>query len=297
MKAIRILGLVLAAACWTAFCGTPVAGQEPGPTEPQVTTPDSPPAPAGTMPSDQGGTPATKTGPRFPWPFRLGLFSRSQKGQTAGNGVSTSEDGTTLSRQHVVTTPHGQMTQTWEGSKTDEGYSLSRQQTWTAPDGTLVREHEASISGTDPLNFEREKTITLRDGRTIEHTTSQSWDGQTLQRERTFSGPNGQTRSSQQTLSWDGQGDPPEGGQPTMSRTPATTGGEGSRPAASRPSGFTLGSSARGNWGASGNGVVRRQAGEPESAPVKARRTQTEHRQRLASRPDREPRPHPGPRR
>jgi hypothetical protein len=191
------------------------------------------------VPSDQGGTTGTKSGPRFSWPFRLGLFSR----------------------EHAVTTPHGQ------------------------------------ITGTDPLNFERQKTITLRDGRTVEHTYSQSWDGQTLERERTFAGPNGQTLSSQQSLSWDGQGDPPDGGQPTMSRTPATTGGEGSRPPVSRPKGFTLGSSARGNWGASGNGVVRRQAGEPESAPVKARRTRTEHRQLLASQPDPQPRPHQGPRR
>jgi len=275
MKSVRIFGLVVATACWIACCGTPVAGQEPGPTEPQVTAPDSPPAPAVTPPSDQGGTTATKTGPRFPWPFRLGLFSR----------------------EHVVTTPHGQMTQSWEGSKTDEGYSLSRQQTWTTPDGTLLREHEASITGSDPLNFERQKTITLRDGRTIEHTYSQSWDGQTLQRERTFSGPNGQTRTSQQTLSWDGQGDPPEGGQPTMSGTPAAPAAEGSRPPESRPRGFTLGSSAKGNWGASGNGAARRQAGEPESTPVKARRTRTEHRQLLANKPDREPRPHSGPRR
>ncbi len=286
MKSVHIFGLVLATACWMAFCGNSVAGQELAPTEPQVTAPDSPPAPAATPPLDQGGTTGRtafpgrfqerETGPRFPWLSRLGLFSR----------------------EHTVTTPRGQMTHTWEGSKTDAGYSLSRQQTWTTPDGTLLRQHEASITGTDPLNFEREKTITLRDGRTIEHTYSQSWDGQTLQRERTFTGPNGQTRTNQQTLSRDGEGDPPDGNQPTMSGTPASPPAEGLRPPEMRPRGFTLGSSARGNWGSAGNGAARRQASEPESAPVKARRTRMEHSQQLADQqPDRGPRPHPGPRR
>jgi hypothetical protein len=219
-------------------------------------------------------------------------------------GTTPTTPAPATSFEHTVTTPHGQHTQTWERTVTDDGYTYRRQQTWTNPDGTPVRSHETTFTGTDPYNFQREKTVTLRDGRTVEHGYSQSWDGTTLQRERTFSGPNGQTHNFQQTWTA-GSGEVPPtdptvapAAQPTSPEQPApvaetapestvptapksgesllqklnpfgskTTTTEGSKPAMSRPSGFTLGSTARGAPNPGNRyGLTRRQAGEPETA-------------------------------
>jgi len=172
------------------------------------------------------------------------------------------EPGRTFEREHTVTTPNGQMTQRWEGSANEEGYQFRREQTWTNPDGTPLRQHERSLSGTDPLNFQREHSITLRDGRTIEHSTTQTWDGQVLQRERTFTGPNGQTQTKQHD--WTAPSSP--------SPSPS--------PPASRPSGFTMGSSGRGGFLGRGHGAAARQPGQTDSTPAVARRNRIEHRLR-----------------
>ncbi len=232
------------------------------------------------------------------------------------------DESGTQHREHTVTLPQGQMTQSWDRSVTEDGYSTRREQTWSGPDGTPIREHESTITGTDPLNFEREKTITLKDGRTIEHSTSQSWDGTTLERERTFTGPNGQTRTSEQTWTRNPQtGDlerlPPlsapragvtDGPPPPSAATPPIStshpdksterGGilgkwnpfgkqpaqsEESGPSPRRPSGFTLGSSGRGIPPGNANGLAKRQPGEPDSAPA-ARRSRLEQRLRSAAR-------------
>ncbi len=103
-------------------------------------------------------------------------------------------------REHVVNNPRGEMTQTWERVMTEEGYQYRRSQTWTSPDGTLMRQHERTLSGSDPYNYTRQRSNTLPDGRTIQHTQVRSWDGTNGTMERSFTGPNGQTRQS--TRSW-----------------------------------------------------------------------------------------------
>jgi hypothetical protein len=99
-------------------------------------------------------------------------------------------------REHVVTNPRGEMTQTWERVNTEEGYQYRRSQVWTNPDGTPLRQHERTWSGTDPSSYTREHTITLPDGRTINHSQVRTWDGTDGTTERSFTGPNGQTRES-----------------------------------------------------------------------------------------------------
>lgn len=206
------------------------------------------------------------------------------------------------------TNPQGQHTQLYERSVTDNGYSIHREQTWTNPDGTPLRQHETTITRTDPHNFQREKVITLRDGRTIEHGYTQSWDGTTLQRERTFSGPNGQTHSLQQSWTVPSDGSQPttppatptepgvpeqpasqpvadlpemagstEGSletnrttleklNPFASKTTTTDGSKPSRSRMTRPSGFTLGASARGTARADTRELTKRQPGQAETA-------------------------------
>ena len=43
----------------------------------------------------------------------------------------------------------------------------SYHQASVSPDGTLLREHERSVTGTDPYNYQRQHTVTLPDGRTV----------------------------------------------------------------------------------------------------------------------------------
>ncbi|MGQ9575432.1 MAG: hypothetical protein ACUVUC_08940 [Thermoguttaceae bacterium] len=224
-------------------------------------------------------------------------------------------------REHIVDNPHGQMTQTWDRIVTDEGFSLRREQTWISPDGLTVRQHDSALTGSDPLNYQRERTLTLQDGRTIEHSYSQSWDGTTLGRQRTFTGPNGQTHTWQQTITpgsepdgpqWAPPLDAPGWQQPAGPETPgvplgpipgqpseqksgkATAWGkwnpfgkifgasDDQRPA-NRPSGFTLGSGGRAPWGASAHGLAKRQAGQPESAPSVLRRLRIQGRERATA--------------
>ncbi len=175
-----------------------------------------------------------------------------------GKGPVTTDDGSTLQREHLVTTPNGQMTQSWVRSTSEQGFELRREQTWTNPDGTPLREHESTLTGTDPRNFQWDKSVTLRDGRTVEHSYSQTWDGTTLTSERTFTGPNGQTHTSERE--WTAPSEP--------------------KPQAKRPSGFTLGSSRGGGLFSRGQGLESRQPGDPESDLVLARRHRIEQRNR-----------------
>lgn len=202
-----------------------------------------------------------------------------------------------VSMPHSVTTGHGAMTQSRGWSQTDGTYSYTHQQTWTNPDGSLLRQHERSVTGTDPYNYQREQTITLRDGRTINHTQSRTWDGTTGTMERTFSGPNGQTRSMERPWSPEeffetentpaptaSDLPPPPEFSPAMAPgspsdaidsdgkakkpswlskwNPFAKWGKSSEPRASR-SGFTVGSSQRGNSFSAPPGLAKKQAGVP----------------------------------
>ena len=114
------------------------------------------------------------------------------------------EDGRYV-REHVVNNPRGEMTQTWERVNTEEGYEYRRSQTWTNPDGTPLRQHERTLSGSDPYNYTRERSHTLPGDRTINQTQVRSWDGTNGTMERSFTGPNGQTRQSQRSWTPDEQ--------------------------------------------------------------------------------------------
>jgi hypothetical protein len=109
--------------------------------------------------------------------------------------LDASEEGRYV-REHMVTNPHGEMTQTWERMHAEEGYDYRRSQVWTKPDGTPLRQHEWTMAGTDPYNYTREHTITLPDGRMINHSQVRTWDGTDGTMERSFTGPSGQTRES-----------------------------------------------------------------------------------------------------
>lgn len=58
--------------------------------------------------------------------------------------LTSPEDGRTI-RQHVVTNPRGELTQTWERVSTDDGYQMQRTQTWTSPDGTPLPHDERML--------------------------------------------------------------------------------------------------------------------------------------------------------
>jgi|GEM_PF-6165418 len=212
-------------------------------------------------------------------------------------------DGTLMERQWTVETPRGTMTQTLEASRSEERYSLHRQHIWTAPDGTLIRSQETDVTASGPNNYQADRTITLRDGRTIEHSYSRSWDGETLHTERSFSGPNGQTWSREHTWTPGSEETPrpdsppppsafqdasPGSGVPAGSQkalpeiSPGNRFGQradagssqGSGAPAPRPSGFTLGSSGRG-W-AVGHGSPTRPSRPPETTPSLGKRLRVE---------------------
>ncbi|MCR4412717.1 MAG: hypothetical protein NUV77_09865 [Thermoguttaceae bacterium] len=166
------------------------------------------------------------------------------------------------------------MTQTWEASNADGVYSFRREHRWTAPDGTPIRSQETTMTTTGPENFQRERIVTLRDGRTIEHSYTQTWDGQTLETQRSFAGPNGQTwnRENTWTRGPDGTLVPTN---PSTSPAPESRGAvaneAGTGVQANRSSGFTLGSSAR-NPTAEPRGMNHRTTRPPETTPSLAKR-------------------------
>jgi hypothetical protein len=151
----------------------------------------------------EGATPASPTSEPAPPP--AWTYEQTQS-NTAGTVTNThryvaDEQGVPYLREHAVVTPRREMVQTWEHTQTEEGGYLDRRShTFTAPDGTMLRQHSWSRSGTDPYNYTRQHEMTFRDGRTMTHTQTRTWDGTTGTMDRTFVGPNGQTR--QMTRPW-----------------------------------------------------------------------------------------------
>ena len=130
-----------------------------------------------------------ETAPPWTWQHQ----TQNQNGTVTNLHEQTrSQDGNAYSYQHSVTRPNGSHTQLREYSQTDEGYQLMQQQRFYKPDGTLLREHGATVTGTDPYNYQRQMTHTFRDGRTMENTVTRSYDGTTGTMTRSFLGPNGQ---------------------------------------------------------------------------------------------------------
>jgi len=137
----------------------------------------------------------------------LGLRTQANQAGTVSSThrYRSAEDGSQIYRQHIVTDPRREMVQSWERSVTDDGYTYRRQQVWTNPDGTPLRSHQWTTAGTDPNNYERSRTMVLRDGRTLSRTETRTWDGTKGTRERTMIDPNGQTRTFQRAWAPDGQ--------------------------------------------------------------------------------------------
>ena len=228
-----LLAVALAAQAQQFDPPYPPTSADPGAVEP---FPESP----GTGPAIPGMPPA--------WSPQRTITNRSGTVRNT-HQQTTSEDGSQQLREHVVENPRGEMVQSWERSQTDDGYLYRRSQTFTAPDGTLLRQHESSVSGTDPYNYTRQNQNTLRDGRTILHSQTRTWDGTTGTMERTFSGPNGQTLESQRPWTpddtWSAEGGAPRGEsvppQPAATQPPAAYGFGAVSPPAERPQEKKLG--------------------------------------------------------
>lgn len=253
-----LLAVALAAQAQQFDPPYPPTSADPGAVEP---FPESP----GTGPAIPGMPPA--------WSPQRTITNRSGTVRNT-HQQTTSEDGSQQLREHVVENPRGEMVQSWERSQTDDGYLYRRSQTFTAPDGTLLRQHESSVSGTDPYNYTRQNQNTLRDGRTILHSQTRTWDGTTGTMERTFSGPNGQTLESQRPWTRDAAATPPVESPKEKKLgwaeklNPFRKGGlfrPNKKPPSSPPrsSGFTMGSSGQSGAGRVPSGLSRRQPGEP----------------------------------
>jgi len=173
------------------------------------------PEPSATNPQpgiahNSADAPATNTVPNQSAPeFTSWDYERMQTNKagtvSSAHRYLATEDGSQTYREHVVTTPRQEMLQSWERSVTDDGYTYRRQHIWTNPDGTPIRSHQWSTIGTDPNNYERSRTMVLRDGRTISKVDTRTWDGTQGTHERTMIGPNGQTRTFQHAWTPDGQ--------------------------------------------------------------------------------------------
>ncbi|NUQ62944.1 MAG: hypothetical protein HUU20_10665 [Pirellulales bacterium] len=150
----------------------------------------------------QGGpvespVPPSQEGWNRPWQWTSPV---GQGPATQSPSPPPSEDGAGYRYEHTVVNPQGEMTMSRERTTTGDGFSYQRQHVWTAPDGAVVRQHTWSGTQSDPYNYHREKTMTLPGGRTMTHTQSRTWDGETGTMERTFEGPNGQYR--EQSRPW-----------------------------------------------------------------------------------------------
>lgn len=205
-----------------------------------------------------------------------------------------SEDGSQQLRQHIVTNPRGEMTQTWEQSQTQDGYLYRRSQTFNAPDGTPLRQHEWSRSGTDPNNYARQREMQFGDGRTLLQSQTRSWDGVTGTMQKTFEGPNGQTRQVERAWTPDGESSLEPA---TFPPPPTVAGSDAAAPLKTKPgqrkawgwldklnpfrksrspqsaqsasrrsargSGFTMGSGGSGRMGQIPSGLSKKQPGQP----------------------------------
>lgn len=293
-----------------ALCGA-LKAQDASPTPAPTPTQALPdiPAPAGdVVPSLDINVPPPPDSPHGR--RRLGPNrSRPEEGSPSPRVFPRPGDASPLSGQWSITNPHGTMTHTWQTERSEDGYSLHREHTWTAPDGTPLRSQEFDTTVTGPNNYQRQRTITLRDGRTIQHSFTRSWDGETFQSEHTFSGPNGQTWTHQHT--WTPGADeapappgepvppvptappaqgpggvvqgPPGEGQPPSSppgrrlgQLNRQGGSDVAAPPASRPSGFTLGASGWRGWSTAGQSPASRLSRPPETAPSLGKRFRTE---------------------
>lgn len=269
---------------------------------PSVTVPSGAPAP--NLDINVPQPPDSSLGRR-----RLGQ-NRLRPGDSASPRVFRRPgDGSPLSGQWSISNPQGTMTHAWETERLEDGYSLHREHTWTAPDGTFLRSQQSEITVSDPNNYQRQRTITLRDGRTIQHSWTRSWDGETFQTEHTFSGPNGQSWSRQHTwtpgsdeapapasvtapaspippgqASGVAQGPPsehpPANGQPGKRLGQSTgqgpSGNAMGNPSTSRPWGFTLGASGWRGWSSAGQGPASRLSRPSEMAPSLGKRLRVE---------------------
>lgn len=149
--------------------------------------------------------PPTEPMPQPPaWTFQRQTQNQAGTVTNTQQVLNAPEDGRYL-REHIVTNPRGEMTQSYERINTDEGFSTTRSQTWVAPDGTVMRQHDRSLTGTDPNNYTRQHMITLPDGRVVNQTQTRTWDGTSGTMERSFVGPNGQTRESVRSWAPDGE--------------------------------------------------------------------------------------------
>jgi hypothetical protein len=180
--------------------------------DPALTTPAPTPTADPAAPSDPV-TPADPSQVAPQWTYERQMQNQQGTVTNTHRHLDAPEEGRYV-REHVVTNPRGEMIQTWERGNTEDGYEYRRSQVWTNPDGTSLRQHERTMAGTDPYNYTREHSITLPDGRTINHSQVRTWDGTDGTLERSFTGPNGQTRES--VRSW--TPDEPIAGQ--MASTP-----------------------------------------------------------------------------
>lgn len=131
---------------------------------------------------------------------------------------------------------------------------------------------------TEPYQYQTQRTHTLGDGRTVEHSYSQTWDGQTLQRKQEFSGPNGQNFTREHSRAWEGERLPSEHpgkhlGWFKSPRQPEQA--SAVSPMSRRPSGFTIGSS-RSSVRTSPPGLARSQPTPGGFAPASSARMRGE---------------------
>ena len=262
---------------------------DPGPVQAPASTPEAGPA----IP---GVTEPAVTEPGVTEPLPTWQYQRTTTNQ-AGTVRNTHQmnpadaiQGTPYQREHIVTNPRGEMVQTWERSENEEGYLYRRSHTFTAPDGTPLKQQEWSRTRTDPYNYSREQQHQLRDGRTIMHRQTRSWDGTTGTMERAFTGPNGQTRHFLRPWAPDEQNSPEPGPivpEPTATTTtavdppveppkknrwgwieklnPFRKGGpfRPAGPSPQRRAGFTIGSGGPSSTGPRQHGLNKTQPGNP----------------------------------
>jgi len=187
-----------------SIAASAVWAQAPAPTTPTqpAPSPTADPVPSADLvpPSDPAPTPEPlppveqlEVTPQ--WTYERQMQNQQGTVTNTHRYMDVPEEGRYV-REHVVTNPRGEMTQTWERVNTEDGYEYRRSQVWVNPDGTPLRQHERTMSGTDPYNYTRERSQTLPDGRTINHAQVRTWDGTDGTMERSFTGPNGQTRES-----------------------------------------------------------------------------------------------------
>ena len=255
---------------------------DPGPIEAPPSTPDAGPAIPG-VPDPGVADPAPTWQYQRTTTNRAGTVQNTHQHTSSGDPVQGTEQ---YQRQHVVTNPRGEMVQSWERLQSQEGYQYRRAHTFTAPDGTLLRQQEWNRTGTDPYNYTREHQHQLRDGRTIMHRQTRSWDGTAGTMEKSFAGPNGQTRQFQRPWAPDEQLSPEPGPiapEPTAATTtpaeqpkknrwgwmeklnPFRKGGplRPAKPSPRRRAGFTIGSGSPSGTGLRPHGLNKTRPGNP----------------------------------